>query len=650
MKRKDIVIVVIIAVIVIAITSYSYAYFLAHIDNSSAIENTFTAGKMEVTFTDGPEISMDNAHPGQTINKTFTVRNTGDFETTYNLKLDNVVNTFKDKTDLVYTLKRNSEVLKTLSVPKGNNYIATELPISIGGIDTYEITIEFKETPTNQNDNQGANFSGKIQVDSEENVNLLTNPKVTLYQGMIPVDYDGKGNVVVADTENNLWYDYTVSEWANAVLVNAEDPTIKAKYFDGDNLKTDIANTIIPMEDILQMYVYIPRYKYQLFNVNNEGVPKQIINIQFENGTDNTGDIKCTYTNNGDGTITEDCKNKNTNGPARNGEWYTHPAFTFKGTTETSGTELPGIWVGKFEPSDPTDPIGRNDTIGEISILPDKTSMVDKTVSTMFYATRNIETNAKYNLKSEEIDTHMMKNIEWGAMAYLTQSLYGIYKDDKTCGIDNMSFSECEVWINNTAQGTGTSGSSYPYGGTYTGCVGDSASASAKWNTDNTDGKKLADCDEKNRWNQSGLNASTTGNMYGIYDISGGTWDNVMGVIIQEGSSDIHLGSSGFKVNEEPKLPDQKYYDVYTFNTNANTQDRGHLGDSTRETLQTFSNTIGGWNSNYTYFPSVSSKEVYPWFQHGGRYDSNAHAGVLAFTHTAGGLAAASFRSILTAQ
>jgi hypothetical protein len=48
-----------------------------------------------------------------------------------------------------------------------------------------------------------------------------------------------------------------------------------------------------------------------------------------------------------------------------------------------------------------------------------------------------------YGMKSTEIDTHMMKNMEWGAVAYLSSSIYGRYTDSTTC-----ISSGCEVWIN----------------------------------------------------------------------------------------------------------------------------------------------------------------------------------------------------------
>ena len=446
----------------------------------------------------------------------------------------------------------------------------------------------------------------------------------------------------VADL-NTDWYNYRDHRWANAVLVDASNTTIKNKYFKSDNtLRDDIAGIQVPMEEVLQMYVWIPRYKYQLWNVNNEGKPKQLINIKFEKDTENTGDITCTYTDMKDGTVEEKCVKKGTENTVQNNDWYTHPAFTF------GETELPGFWVGKFEPSDPTDPTGRKiNVISEITILPDKTSMVVKMVNAIFNAERAIETNSKYNLNSTEVDTHLMKNIEWGAVAYLTQSIYGIYKDENTCNIDGMDFAACEVWINNTAQGTGTNETfvSWAYGGTYTGCVGESVSAKVKWNTEeNTPAK----CDDDKKWNTGGVKASTTGNIYGVYDMAGGAFEYVMGATVNQTGGGLYIASSGLQATS---LPDAKYYDMYTFSNNTLTHARGHLGDATRETLSNFGVGAGGWNGDLAVFPNATTSGANPWFTYGAQYNHGTSAGVFAFANVHGNAAwNISFRSILSAE
>ncbi len=648
--------VLIVSIILIGVAisiGFSFAYFTAKIvGNEDAELMKVTSGTMELTFVDNNGITLEKAKPGDKKYKTFSVENTGTLDDNYNYNIKLVVtkNTFV-KRDLKYILEECSDItcntikedgikeegyINTDSTKNGEMYLAVGIPRpEQKQIQYYKLTIDFQELNMNQNDNKEATFNGKVNVDAEEEAELYVQEANApeLYQGMIPV-YFKEGNIYIADPDKDDWYNYENNEWGNAVLINYADEATRNKFYEGDKLKVD---TQVQEEDILQMYVWIPRYRYKLFNVGLNGTPKQIIEIEFEKGTETTGNVSCKYIDMFNGTVKEECKN------AENGNWYTHPAFTF------GETELKGFWVGKFEPSDPGDSTGRNvNNIGEITILPNKTSMVSKSVSTIFNAERDIENKnaTKYNLNSNEIDTRVMKNIEWGAVAYLTQSVYGIYKDEKTCNISDMGFDECEVWINNTAQGTGTDGT-YSYGGTYTGCVANSVSEGPKWNLDNTDGTQPAECDEENRWNTGGVKASTTGNMYGVYDMSGGAWEYVMGVTKTQDGNDIYYASSGFA---KATMPDSKYYDLYDFSTSNTTHERGHLGDSTRETLKTFGNLTGSWNSNYAYFPSVPSEGTWPWFLRGGGYNHTTAAGVFAFHWNGGGTnGTISFRSVLSA-
>ena len=170
----------------------------------------------------------------------------------------------------------------------------------------------------------------------------------------------------------------------------------------------------------------------------------------------------------------------------------------------------------------------------------------------------------------------MMKNMEWGAVAYLKQSKYGLGTTDIT--------------IN--------SNSSY-----YTG--GGSSTTSYKSNT----------------------GQSTTGNVYGVYDMSGGAWEYVMGNMVKS-SGAFYPRSSGFS-----SAPNAKYYDKYTYNTDYENHGRGKLGDATKETLSTFGSYTGGWYSDYAYFVNSSAS----WFIRGGGCDLGSNAGVFYFNSTDGG-------------
>ena len=416
-----------------------------------------------------------------------------------------------------------------------------------------------------------------------------------LYQGLIPVRYDDSGNAVVASSTEE-WFNYGKHKWANAVLVDCSDNTIKNKYFNSDmQLREDAVGKTISMDEILQMYVWIPRYRYKLFNAANGTVNEQAVQIEFEKASAD----KSTGT--------------------KNGEWLTHPAFTF------GNTELPGFWAAKFEASGSTD---------NYQIKPNQKSLTSINLATMYNTSRSTILNAsKYGLNNN-VDTHMMKNMEWGAIAFLTNSIYGRYNDASTC-----IASGCEVWINNinTGYGNGTAvDGQVQWGPSITGCAGSSTSAGVS--------NSQTACASGYDWKTKGVNASTTGNQYGIYDMSGGAWEYVMGVQ-KDSSGNVQVGSSGFSTSS---LPDSKYYDLYDYQAEDGVgYTRYHLGDATREVLKNTSSQGGNaWWSDYSYNIYSSA----PWVNRGGYYNNGTFAGVFYFYRTAaGGWADDSFRSVLSA-
>ncbi len=372
-----------------------------------------------------------------------------------------------------------------------------------------------------------------------------------LFENMVPIKYENN-KWIVADTSQK-WYDYNNKEWANAVVLNK-------------GVTKNIGNEITE-EEISLWYVWIPRYKYTIFNGNNEGVTAKLINITFEHGKSNTGTLQCRTIDDG----SEMCTDNLNGGTINQISTYTHPAFKF------GNTELTGFWVGKFEVSGST---------SAITVKPNVTSLRSQTVSSLFTAIQNVKTTYGIN----NADSHMLKNMEWGAVAYLKQSKYGLGTTD--------------IAVN-------TNSSYYTGGGT-----------SDAYKT------KVAQ--------------STTGNIYGVYDMSGGAWEYVMGNI-NNSSNAFYSSNAGFTT-----APDAKYYDSYKYDSSSNkTHERGKLGDATKETLTTFGSNTGGWYSDYAYFPSSS----YSWFLRGGFYSNGTHAGVFNFNKGVGGGGSdSSARAVLSAQ
>ena len=557
MKNKKILILSVIGsllLVSIAIAS-SYAYFVANVSGNKDTNNVVvTNGVMALEYKDGDEITLANAVPGNSVTKTFTVKNTGNVSTNYTIYFSELSNKFVDKTDLVYTLTSSDggkNVVQT-QVPSTNDAMVSNYAIDAGKTHTYTLTITFLNKDENQNDNMGVTFSTKVSINETKE---YVEPEYTdnviaeapeLAQGMIPVKFDASGNVIVADTHAK-WYDYEAHEWANAVLVNCADSSIKSKYFDSNNkVLASAAGKTISMDEIMQMYVYIPRYKYQLFNAEDGTSVEQAINITFESKTT----AKSTGT--------------------KNGEWLTHPAFTF------GDKELAGIWVGKFETSN---------TSTLPKIVPNASSLRSMNVSAQFNTSRLMTTTlaSTYGTSIND-DSHMMKNMEWGAVAYLSSSIYGRYANASTC-----ISSGCEVWINNNENYT-------------TGCAGSSVSASS-----------ASTC---NAWNTAtGVNASTTGNIYGIYDMSGGAWEYVMG------NYNDTIGYTEFS-----SMPEAKYYDKYTGTDSQDDFTKYHLGDATKETLKSAGKNA--WYGDYS--SSVYSSG--PWVIRGGLYYYGTEAGVFSFS------------------
>ncbi|MBO5095676.1 MAG: prepilin-type N-terminal cleavage/methylation domain-containing protein, partial [Bacilli bacterium] len=206
--------------------------------------------------------------------------------------------------------------------------------------------------------------------------NILNGTDPVIKENLIPVVLSNDGTVKKADLYSE-WYNYTNKNWANAVIL--KDKTVT--YEDNEE---------IPSSNIDGYFVWIPRYKYEIFNVGDytsvttvDTAPTesaaQEINIVFESKdvTPSTGS-----------TV---------------GSYLTHPAFTT--------LDVNGIWVAKFETSG---------TTSDIDVLPNVTSLRSLDVKTIF------ETAYNYD---RSLDSHMMKNTEWGAVAYLSHSKYGINQE-----------------------------------------------------------------------------------------------------------------------------------------------------------------------------------------------------------------------------
>ena len=470
--------------------------------------------------------------------------------------------------------------------------------------------------------------NGNVEVDQQFSENMIISP-MPIFIGANPekTNHNGfsKQDVYKAAIFKDALTEEEVKQYYSSdIVINDSKDLLSYQNFEG----TLSYNEVIPESDIKQYYVWIPRYKYELWNVNGEN--------KYPNGTSSESAINIVF----------ESKDKETSNGTKNGEWLTHPAFTSFNTN--------GIWVGKYETSYDeetytdsskfltTNPNYASATnASNIIIKPNVRSLTNKNVSTFYTLGRGI---------NESLNSHMMKNSEWGAVSYLTYSLYG--KCTET-GCE-------EVYLNNVNTGylnsTKKFDNQWDYSGSITGCSASSVSSTVNSNK--------SSCESGYAYNEINNKASTTGNISGIYDISGGNWEYVMGVIKDSNGNPISgrnsKYNSGFNgtygcptcdsdtsgltsLTTGINFPtDTRYYDLYAPNSTELGDDtwykyeNGRLGDATKEIAVSKSNASSGdrglWYSDYAHFPTTS----YPWFARGGRFVNGTGAGVFLFARVYG--------------
>ena len=160
----------------IAVIGVSFAYFSSGVsvtgDGASA---TFNPGDMiKVSYDAGEALNMENAIPGDTEEKSFSVKVTptdNENSTKYAIVLDISNNEFTGTNELTYVLKENGSEIKNgdLTTASGKTTLTT-IEKTVSGATTYNYTLEvtFKNTDEEQNHNAGKKFISNLKVEFAE--------------------------------------------------------------------------------------------------------------------------------------------------------------------------------------------------------------------------------------------------------------------------------------------------------------------------------------------------------------------------------------------------------------------------------------------------------------------------------------------------
>ena len=303
-----------------------------------------------------------------------------------------------------------------------------------------------------------------------------------------------------------------------------------------DNTASHWANARVTKDGIDSYFVWIPRYAYRIIYFDSaeskiayqEGMLLEedaVASGQIIGYSDSRGIVDA------QGRKIESVAST-TKTMVSEDYFMVHPVFM--NGTETGfvngewNEDIAGIWIGKYEVSSVE---GNGDSAVDDNVTT-KTIKVQPGVSSWRY----IDIGNMYKVArmySTDLNSHMLKNSEWGAVAYLTESKYGR--------------NGAEIEFNNQEYITG--------GGEYNLYV-------------------------------ENAKQSSTGNVYGIYDLSGGTYEYIA-TYYKGGNLGNYILSFANGVSNE--------YSTAYDDVNANTTYK--YGDATYETRK--------WHSDYANFVDI---------------------------------------------
>ena len=333
----------------------------------------------------------------------YTVTNTDGTEIT-----DNANSNLPESAKLNVTITNISELTVTsIKIKQSSGTEITGATIDLSkGTASVEIT-------------ENGNYVVEIVATDKKGKNASASPEIQV-SGKIKVA-NLEANWTTADSSNsgNDWYSYAYKNGENYISTQVNAPKLAdgmtAIKYETEVIGSKWANA---MTKDGSMWVWIPRYAYKITYKSSNKSEGGTIEIAFLKDATNEfldssikGDIVTAI--NDDGTVSQ-------------GKWVLEPAFTL-------GTEsIEGFWFAKFEASNTNGSATDNPNL-TLQIKPNVTSWRSMTSLNMFTACQNLTSDSKYSTyfnNKNNVDTHMTKNVEWGAVAYLAHSKYGLNGDE----------------------------------------------------------------------------------------------------------------------------------------------------------------------------------------------------------------------------
>ncbi len=257
---------------------------------------------------------------------------------------------------------------------------------------------------------------------------------------MIPVIWDStlEAWIIVQELDPS-WYNYSTNprldgnndqitldrQWANVAVLSSNHA---AKYMNCDSdigclFYPEMIGEAIPDEEIKSMFVWIPRFRYAVKQGIKNGSENQI-DLAWEQGISE----KYLSTGRYNGNVATN--------------YYTASAF------KEVNRELYGFWIAKFQIG-----VDENEEIVSYADGQVKERLGSETWQDIIYNTYQDQGEIKFGLVHKGNDKSLqIKNSQWDAVAFLSQSQKGKYGKDGLPIIPNNNFSAGFDTTNKTTQ------------------------------------------------------------------------------------------------------------------------------------------------------------------------------------------------------
>ncbi len=268
--------------VLLILVGLTYAYFLTRINgNTNDKSISVSTANLELKYDDIEQvlISEENVEPGKTWTKKFSATNTGSKKVeSYGVALENVINTLKRTEDLVYTLNCTSSLGTNCNKVEDEQEFPTMGKILITNsieskeVQSYELTITYKEQNIDQSVDMNKQFSAKVNI-----VNPSTfNPYVGSMLNSVIIE--SAKNAIEESDATRTTFGSEVTEFTSIsgenerVLNNAPDDYGISYYFRGN---------------VNDNYVSFANKTWRIVRINGDGTVRLVLDDVAKDTSEN---------------------------------------------------------------------------------------------------------------------------------------------------------------------------------------------------------------------------------------------------------------------------------------------------------------------------------------------------------------------------